>query len=193
MAGKGVEREVAEELLSKEEDLLAKSEVSLILDTYNDIFSSFDPRPYSQRALSVDFIAEAKRAMRERDGGAVELRFLLPAAKRRIEVENTIKKRLKEHFRKHHEMHEKEKKGVLRQGWWFIGISLIFMFSAAYILFSYEARSIWKELLVILLEPGGWFLFWEGLNLIIFESKKIKPDLDFYRKMTNAEIVFSHY
>ena len=33
--------------------------VSLWLDTYEDIFSDFDPRPYGQRALSEDFVAEA--------------------------------------------------------------------------------------------------------------------------------------
>jgi len=32
--------------------LLQLSEISLIIDTYDDIFSDFDPRPYSQRALA---------------------------------------------------------------------------------------------------------------------------------------------
>lgn len=189
---KELEKE-AEEELSKEEKLLAKSEISLILDNYNDIFSSFDPRAYSQRALSVDFLDEAKRATRESKPGEFELRFLLPLAKRKVEIENTIKKRLKEHFKKHHEVLEKEKRGIVRQGVYFMAASLIFMFAAAYLLFAYEHKSMFIYFLIILLEPGGWFLFWEGLDLIIFESKRVKPDLEFYRKMTNADIVFHHY
>jgi len=39
-----------------------------------------------------------------------------------------------------------------------------------------------KILFPILTEPAGWFFFWEGLNLTLFEPKRIKPDLEFYRK-----------
>ncbi|MEM4271624.1 MAG: hypothetical protein QXD13_00845 [Candidatus Pacearchaeota archaeon] len=188
-----VNKVTEEEILSKEEALLAKSEISLILDNYNDIFSSFDPRPYSQRALSVDFLDEAKRATREARPGEFELRFLLPLSKRKTEVENTIKKRLKEHFKRHHEILEKDRGKIVRQGIYFICTGLIFMFVAAYILFAYQNKGLFLYFLVVLLEPGSWFLFWEGLDLIIFEAKKVKPDLEFYRKMVNAEIVFHHY
>ncbi len=183
-----------EEKLNSEEELLAKSEVSLILDSYNDIFSSFDPRPYSERALSVDLLDEAKRATREVKPGFFELRFLLPVAKRRIEKENMIKKRLKDHVKKHRELLEKEHKSVIKQGFYFLIFGLIFMFGAAFILFYYHSMlNLWKEFLVVLLEPGGWFLLWEGLDLVIFKSKETKPDLEFYRKMSNVEIIFSHY
>lgn len=181
------------EEMSSAEELLAKSEVSLILDSYDDIFSSFDPRPYSQRALSVDFLDEAKRATREMKPGVFELRFLLPAAKRRIEKESTIKKRLREHVKKHTEILEKEHRGIIKQGFYFILLGVVFMLMAAYILFFYGRANFIKEFLVVLLEPGGWFLFWEGMDLIIFKSKQAKPDLEFYRKMNNVEIIFSHY
>lgn len=180
--------------VSNNQELLAKSEVSLLLDGYDDIFSSFDPRPHTQRALSVDFLSEAKRATRETEGGEFELRLMLPASKRSIEKENGIRKRLREHFRKHATLLEGEKKGVFNQGLFFIAFGVIFMFVAAYILFAYSSsRNLFGEFLIVLLEPGGWFLFWEGLDLIIFESKKEKADLEFYRKMTKSEIVFSHY
>ena len=47
--------------------------------------------------------------------------------------------------------------------------------------------------LVVFLEPAGWFLFWEGSDLVIFDSKKKKPDLEFYEKMTRANIGFLSY
>ena len=174
-------------------ELLAKSEVSLVLAKYDDIFSSFDPRPYSQRSLSVDFIAETKRATRETDTGELELRLLLPGSQRKVEKEWMIKKRLREHFRKHAEMHEREKKGVFNQGIFFVLFGVAFMFIAAYMLFKHANVSLYGQFIIVLLEPGGWFLFWEGLDLVIFEAKKVKPDLDFYRKMAKADIVFSHY
>ena len=182
-----------EEMPGEKQELLARSEVSLILDKYDDIFSSFDPRPYSQRALSVDFLAEAKRATREITPGMFELRFMLPYSERKLEKENMIKKRLREHFRKHCDILERDRKKVLKQGWFFIFFGVLFMFVAAYVLFMYARRSLMGEFLVVLLEPGGWFLFWEGLDLIVFESKKVNPDLEFYRKMVNAEIIFNHY
>jgi hypothetical protein len=182
-----------EEELKEEGQLLAKSEVSLVIGKYDDIFSSFDPRPYSERALSVDFLAEAKRATRETEKGELELRILLPTTQRKVEREGMIKKRLREHFRKHADLLEKEKRGIFRQGILFIIFGIIFMFIASYVLFQSNTRSLFGEFIVVLLEPGGWFLLWEGLDLILFKSKEVKPDLDFYRKMSRADIAFSHY
>lgn len=47
-------------------EIIDKAEISLVLDTYDDIFSDFDPRPYGERALSSDFLDEAKKAARDK-------------------------------------------------------------------------------------------------------------------------------
>ena len=60
--------------------LLQLSEISLIIDTYDDIFSDFDPRPYSQRALSDDFLLEARKASKDKVSGTFELNFLVYCA-----------------------------------------------------------------------------------------------------------------
>jgi len=67
------------------------------------------------------------------------------------------------------------------------------MFLATFILFRYEDKSLLINFLVILLEPGGWFLFWEGLGLIVFKTKERFPDLEFYEKMSKVEILFLSY
>lgn len=187
MAKKGVSK------LKFEENLLRKGEVSLALDDYEDIFSDFDPRPYSHRALSTDFLDEARRATRELGEEGIELNFLIPASKRNIEKEKLIKTRLNEHFRKHKEILAKENKKIFGQGCIFLFIGLIFMIVASYILFYSFVHNFWMQLVIVLLEPGGWFLFWEGLDLIIFETKKMRPDLSFYRKMEKTAVRFSHY
>lgn len=190
MNGEGVSGE--SEMRNRE--ILERAEVSLILDDYDEIFSDFDPRPASQRALSVDFLDEAKRATRELKTGDFELRFLVPLARKRADKEGVIRKRLKEHFRKHLDMLDKEKKKIMKQGFYFLFFGLVFMFVAAYVLFYYHASiSLTKELLVVMLEPGGWFLFWEGLNLIIFKSNNMQLDREFYKKMTKAEVIFNYY
>jgi len=178
---------------NRRETLLKRGEVSLILDDYEDIFSDFDPRPNSHRALSVDFLDEAKRATRESEPGSFELRFLVPAKRKNSHEEEVIRERLKEHFKKHASILEGERKKVLKQGYSFLFVGLVFMIVAAYILFYSLVHSFLMTLLIVLLEPGGWFLFWEGLDLIIFGAKRDQKDLEFYRKTIGANISFSHY
>lgn len=172
--------------------LLKLSEISLRLDSYNDIFSSFDPRPYSQKSLSVDFISEAKRAARDKTPGSLEIKLLMEKNKRIVKHERVIKKRLRDHFRRHHDMLLKEKNSMIRTGVSFIALGIILMFVATLIIFSGE-MSLLSTFIVVLLEPAGWFLFWEGLNQIVFEVKKINPDLKFYSKMTKCRVEFLSY
>jgi|SRR3989344_2397983 len=170
--------------------LLASSEISLWLDSYDDIFSDFDPRPYPDRALSDDFLSEAKRASKDKVSGKVVLTFLIPNKIRNLKDERLIRRRLREHFNKHYQRMYNEVQKVNRQGFLFMGIGIIIMFLATFIAFSFGEEYLFYTFLVILLEPAGWFLFWEGLNLMVFESKKIRPERDFYEKMAKADIEF---
>ena len=173
--------------------LLQMSEISLMLDNYDDLFSDFDPRPYSQRALSQDFLAESQRASRDLVTGKIELKFLISSAKRNAVQENIIKKRLKEHFKKHFNLIHNDIKKMINQGISITSLGILLMFIATLILFKYAQTNILTSFLIILLEPAGWFTFWHGLDKILFESKKLKPGLEFYRKMSKSEITFLSY
>lgn len=177
---------------SESEFVLKETNIGLVIESYEEIFSSFDPRPYDHKSLSVDFIDECKRAARDKDN-QIEVRLMMPKEKRNLKQEAIIKKRLQEHFERHRTILEKEKKGIMRQGLFFIFFGIVFMLTSAYILYYYSQQSFIKELLVVVLEPGGWFLFWQGLDLIIFKSKDVSPELEFYRKMAKAEISFMNY
>lgn len=61
--------------------IFRQGNISLILDSYDDIFSDFDPRPFSEKALSDDFLVECKRAARDKDRSVVELKLLVPTKK----------------------------------------------------------------------------------------------------------------
>lgn len=166
------------------------SQISLDLEDYSDIFSDFDPRPYSQRALSDDFLSESRKASRDKVSGQIELGFLMPAAKRSAKDEAVIKKRLREHFKKHHLMLEVERKNVIKQGVYFATFGILIMFIATLLIFSHAESSVIGSFFVVLLEPAGWFLVWEGLHLIVFDSKAKRPEVQFYEKMSKANIVF---
>jgi hypothetical protein len=180
--------------INKEEKqkLLQNSEISLILDFYDDIFSDFDPRPFSQRSLSYDFIDEAKRATRDLPSGQIQLKFLIPYKLRNIPTELMIRKRLKEHFNKHFIEHEKTIKKTKIKGsiMALAGVAMIFLATS---LNSTATSNFFIRFLEVLLEPAGWFTAWVGLEdtfQTIQEESRVRQ---FYEKMSKAEITFIGY
>lgn len=174
-------------------ELLNKSEISLIIDNYDDIFSDFDPRPFTYRALSDDFLLEAKRASSDKPVEGLELKFLLPAHERKLVQEKAIRRRLREHFIRHYNLQLIEKRKILRKGFLFTFSGIILMLVTTFLLFKFHKSSLGFSFLIILLEPAGWFFLWEGLYILFFGPKNIEPDLNFYRKMTHIKISFWTY
>jgi hypothetical protein len=184
--------EEKEGIINNTERLLRLSEISLWLDSYNDIFSSFDPRPYSERALSEDFLNEAKRASIDKNEATIELKLLIPHAKRNLREENLIRKRLREHFRKHFAITKQGKKSIVKKGLLMALVGVIMMVGVTFIL-SKDYKTFLSSLAIVLLEPGGWFMFWEGLDLVFFKAKEENSTLEFYEKMSNCQITFFSY
>lgn len=170
---------------------LRAGNISLILDSYDDLFSDFDPRPYSQRALSDDFLFECKKATRDKEA-KLELRFIVPKQKRDMDDEIKIKRRLREHFQRHYQEYGKEINKVRFQGilWFILGAILM---AIGMFIFSSKFSNDFFNFLIILIEPASWFFFWEGLNTVFKETKEKLPDYNFYRKMSNLEISFIDY
>ena len=187
------QKEMTATIEEEKQKLLALSEISLWLDNYDDIFSDFDPRPYYQRALSEDFLSEAKRATRDKVSGSIELKLLIPAEKRNENDEKLIKKRLKEHFKRHYNMLLQEKRKLTKLGSFFVLGGILAMMLATIVLLRYGEKNFLTSFLVVLLEPAGWFLFWEGLHTLIFRPKDAKSDLEFYRKALTYDIHFLPY
>lgn len=167
-----------------------QANISLMLDSYEDIFSSFDPREYSERALSDDFLLECDHAARDKEKG-IELILSMPKMKRIFSDEFKIKKRIKEHFKKHFAQKNKERISIKREGivWIIIGSVLLFLntFIKTY------SSSFFLNMLGLLIEPASWFSFWEGLAKIFIHAKADVPDYDFYKKMANVTVTFNGY
>ncbi|MFA6022797.1 MAG: hypothetical protein WC781_01795 [Candidatus Pacearchaeota archaeon] len=186
----------AKELIQElnKEELMKQGNISLILDGYNDLFSDFDPRSYSERALSDDFLVECKRAARDRSDirEGFELRLLAPKAKRNLNDEIKIKKRLKSHFHKHYIEKLRDIRKLRIEGWIWFALGVLFMLFATFI-HTYIDVNFFFSLLFIISEPAGWFSFWEGLDKVFITSREKKPDVEFYKKMVSAEISFISY
>ncbi|MEK6830011.1 MAG: hypothetical protein AABY15_07890 [Nanoarchaeota archaeon] len=166
------------------------SEVRVAIDTYDDIFSDFDPRPDSVRGFSQDFLVEAERAVMSKNSERINFVIMIEKEKRNLGEETTINNRLKKYFSKYYEIMKKKKKKVIKKGIFFTVAGIILMFAATFLLFKFRQESILTSFFVILLEPGGWFLFWKGLELVLFEAKDATPDLKFYERMVNSSIRF---
>lgn len=163
-----------------------QQEISLRLEHYDDIFSDFDIRPYSKRALSVDFLEEIKRAAQDKDVAGIDLVFHAPHKGRDESLEATIKERLSAHFKRHYHIVLTEKRKIMRNGISMIILGVIFMILATLIIFKDPEDNLLLSFLVVFLEPAAWFLLWEGMDQVLFNSKNINPELYFYKKMSHA-------
>jgi len=177
------------EKIKTNSDRLREGNISLILDSYDDLFSDFDPRPFAERALSDDFLVECKKASVVKKT-KIELRLMVPKHKRNHFDEVKIKKRLKEHFHKHFKEEESKIRKIKAGGffWFFLGVALM-LFGG----FMLTESGFLPKLFMIMAEPAGWFFFWEGLNKVFIYAKEKAENHDFYKKMANADIYFLDY
>ena len=166
-------------------------EVKFTIDQYEDIFSDFDPRPFSEKGLSEDFLFEIERAVMSKYADNLKFTIMVPDKNRSPKDENVIKERLKRHFKKHLRLLMEQRKRILNKGIAFVVVGAILMIIATYLFFKFENKSFITSFFTILLEPASWFLLWEGMDLVIFESKKADPTLQFYERMSNINVNFA--
>lgn len=172
--------------------LLSKSELSIWLDEYDDIFSDFDPSPYSDRTLSDDFLHEIKKRVHESDKGKIQLKLLLPEGKRNKERETIIVRHLHSHFKYEAMEFARHKMKMQKNGWLSTFAGLIIMMFAAWFVYT-SAKHFSISILRVITEPAGWFLVWTGLDQVFYKSRNVNADLNFFERMSKSEISFWSY
>ncbi len=172
--------------------IIERAEISIVLDTYDDIFSDFDPRPYNERTLSEDFLYEAKRAVRDKIHG-IELRLLIPKGLRSTANEELIKLRLKSHFRKHYKKSREGHARRNRQAIVLIAVGSVIGLIDAFMLSLNGLEIIFKDSLEIVLTPASWYTIWTGFDHLMVRPKEDAADEDFYKKMVDAQVTFMPY
>jgi len=178
---------------SAKQRLLKASEISMLLNTYDDIFSDFDPRPYNFRSISGDFLEETKRVSRDKPSGKLELSLLVPKKDKDNRLEKIIIRRLKNHFKMHIKQLTAEKLKIVKKGISFTLVGIFIMFIASYLLWKNHGPNLLKDFMITLLTPAGWFFFWIGLDDTYKGNSLLNKDLEFYKKMSVAEIKFYYY
>ncbi|MBI4947533.1 MAG: hypothetical protein HY840_14165 [Bacteroidetes bacterium] len=163
--------------------------ISIWIDTYDDIFSDFDPRSFSERNISDDFLNELRKVSHEDSFHINELRLLVPETSRNQESENIISKHLHAFFRKNAHAYQEQVKQLREKGFSFVLISVFLLIAASYIS-SLKSENIILHTLLVLLEPSGWFFIWRGLDHLISSSRDEAPELDFYNKIAKSKIAF---
>ena len=168
--------------------------ISFWLDDYDNLFSDFDPRSYSKRALSDDFLHEAKKLMHMEKSKNVQISFLIPVEKRNRSYETVIKARLTNHFKQEHEHLKSRKKRITRKGVLTFILGVILMTTAAYITTLDGNKNLLIIFLRVFLEPAGWFIAWQGLDQILNSSSpRSNFELNFDKVMAAAKINFDSY
>lgn len=163
--------------------------ILLILDSYEDLFSDFDARSYSEKALSVDFLEECKKASLDKKG-RINLKLFVPKNKRNSSDEIKIKKRMKEHFFHHLRMEKKEiERGNLVGFNWFVAGCVLTVLTVILM----DTENFGLRILVNIAHPGGWFFFWEGLGKLVLDYKSRHANYNFYKKMSDALISFHDF
>jgi hypothetical protein len=173
--------------------VLQTAEMALWLDSYDDVFSDFDPRPFAERSLSDDFLIEMKKVVKDRGRDSFELKFLLAPESRDEKDESTIKERLHHFFNQQYQQFLKERKKVIQRGIFFVVLGILLMFCASLLATFWSGYLLLSNFLIILLEPAGWFLFWEGLARAMYRAEEINPEIKFYHKMARSKVSFISY
>ena len=175
----------------KESRMEDVSEIILRITGYEDIFSDFDPRHYSKRALSDDFLSELRRVSLDKEE-KIELR-LMTRGNPDKNLEHTVRKRLRDHFSRHLSLATKDLSAIKARGVSMTLFGAFLLTLASYVGFAFNLEGFFSHFIITLMEPAGWFTAWEGMYLIIFGASEKKKEFDFYRKMESSNIVFDHY
>lgn len=169
-------------------DRLEVKEISIWLDNYDDIFSDFDPRPYTTRELSADFLKEVNRRYMETRTGVLEVRFLIPQNERDEDTEEIIKKHLRAHFHSAYREVLRRLDEEKRNGLAFIlaGAGVIILQQVIHMYVGNDIPSSFFEILMV----GGWFATWTGMDKYFFSSQKDRQELEMSERLCKAEFIF---
>jgi len=168
---------------------LTMGELAVRLDTYDDIFSDFDPRPHSRRELSEDLIKELSRRYRENPKGDLELRFFIPAPARDARLEGVIRKRLKDHFMIERQKIQSQINDHRTKGLRYMAVGFGMLLAELYISFA-QPTELWVKVMSVLLTPAGWFSLWTGMEKLVEVPYNLENLRSFYEKFSKCNYVF---
>ena len=169
----------------------APHEIRIWIDDYNDIFSDFDPRDYSERNISDDFLREVKKVASENDFDVKTLHLLVDAKLRNEKTEAIIVERVHHEFAESFKAYSGKRKRYRSRSILFLVAGLLMILGASYLSYL-KAEYPLTHIPLVILEPAGWFLTWTAFEQIFRSGKKSMPEFIFYSKLNKTKIVFGN-
>lgn len=184
---------MASPIINKNTKILNQlSQINLWISEYDDFFSDFDPSPYAKRTLSEDFLYELKRISNQTKFTHLDIAILVPEKIRNNGINKIVKKRLWDYFSQQYASSHLKKKKLIISGIIFFLTGSVFMLTSTF-LTRYENFAFFVHFFIVLLELVGWFSIWQALDILIFETKELNVELEFYDKLNESEIKFLSY
>ena len=146
-------------------------QISIAIDTWDDVFSDFDPRPIKDRMLSEDFIVELKKRYRETKKGDFVIEILAPVDLCNPNTERSVIQRLKRDFKHRSLQKRKELSKLRRRGTVFVLFGIFFLTALTLLTYYKVVSKLAIEILGIIFMPLGWFGIWEGFSKIVDPSR----------------------
>ncbi|MBU1853943.1 MAG: hypothetical protein KJ957_07865 [Candidatus Omnitrophica bacterium] len=167
-------------------------EISIAIDTWDDIFSDFDPRPLNDRTLSEDFISELKKRHRETRKGHFVVTVYVPLSMKDEKSEKIVVQRLKRHFKYTSMQNQKEINLNRLRGIFFVIGGICFLSFLTLVTFFELFSELTVEMLGIILMPLGWFGIWEGFSKIVDTSHAYVQEEMLFNKLSKATYGFKY-
>ena len=165
-------------------------EISIAVDTWDDIFSDFDPAPLSERTLSEDFIIELKKRYRESERSKPFIDIWAPVRLKDESSEKIVVQRLKRHFKRQFLQKQKEINATRARGVLFVIMGIVFLGAITFLTYFKVVSELTNRLLDIVFMPLGWFGIWEGFSKIVDTSPGAVSETLLFQKLSNADYRF---
>lgn len=164
-------------------------ELSLWLDSYNDIYSDFDSNSYLKRRISEDFLHELRNEVKLKENHVKDMFLILPENQRDQSSEMIIIASLKAFFSRKFDFHHHKCVIKLRQGLILFITGILIMLLYSWISFHLQ-NSFFVICLKVLLEPAGWFLVWAAFDFLFYDYSLLRKDEIFFENLYKMNIHF---
>jgi len=166
-------------------------EVDIAIDTWDDIFSDFDPSPLNERTLSEDFIVELRKRYRETRKGSFAVTIYAPTSLKDAKSESTVIQRLKRHFQHRSMQRQKEIARIRIKGVIFVLFGICFLTFLTLAAYFKIFNNLAIDILGIVVMPLGWFGIWEGFSKVVDTSPKFIQEEILFDKLSKAQYRFN--
>jgi hypothetical protein len=167
-------------------------EIAIVIDTWDDIFSDFDPRPLNERTLSGDFVDELKKRYLETPRGNMQIVIYAPDILKDEKSESMVTRRLKTHFKYVALEAKRDMVQIRSRGAIFLIIGFIALTTLALVTYTKFLTPMVVSIVEIPFMPLGWFCMWEGFSRLLDTMPKQAQKEDLYDKLSKARYDFRY-